>query len=327
MKKLIFTLLVLWSVSVFADDIIVLRTSEKINAKIIEVSDDEVKYKKANALDGPTFVTKTSQINTIIYESGDVQLYNQPVAVQQPATVYQPAPSYQQPATVYQPAPGYQQPATAYQPAPGYQQPAEHNKSWRFEPSEKHDFGFTFGYLTKNIKYDGDKYSFLLGQKDKMAHGFQAGFLANPTFKYGLGLRTGFLLEYVREKTDDEDILYYLYYSSYYIEEAEFHDIAFSIPMQLSFRMEVARNFSILAYTGPVFDFEVCAVNEVKTRYDGEDKETSNYKGETFNCLWGIGAGIQYKAMRLDVGSQFGMVDKHEQKWNKPVYVALSFLF
>ena len=79
MKKLILFLLCGMSfLSVLAqDDIIVTRESEKINAVITEISETEVKYKKSDNPDGPTFVISTSKIASIIYKNGDVQTFQQ----------------------------------------------------------------------------------------------------------------------------------------------------------------------------------------------------------------------------------------------------------
>lgn len=61
----------------FAQDIIVTRDSKRIEAKILEVSSSEVKYKEASNADGPTFVLNTSEINTIIYSNGSVKVFDQ----------------------------------------------------------------------------------------------------------------------------------------------------------------------------------------------------------------------------------------------------------
>ncbi len=300
MKKIVLALLAMCTMMASADDIIVMRNSEKINAKILEVSDIEIKYKKTNNLDGPTYSTKTSQINTIIYENGDVQVYNQPAA--QPVrneTVYSESLA---------------------------SQPVERNKSWRFEPSEKRDFGLTMGWTTKQFKSENTKGSFgqLLGGDEKnMTHGFNFGFLANPTFKYGIGLRTGFIFEYYHEKFEAE--------GDYSTFEANLHDFDFSVPLQLSFRMEVVRNFSLMIYTGPVFDFGVYAFEEAQGEKSENlyGKDVMSDKWEGFNCLWGIGGGLQYKFLRLDVGGQFGMMKKFgvDIKVNKPIYMNLAFMF
>ena len=60
-----------------AQDIIITNESKKIEAKILEVSKNEIKYKEQNYLDGPTFTLETSEINTIIYSNGKVVAYNQ----------------------------------------------------------------------------------------------------------------------------------------------------------------------------------------------------------------------------------------------------------
>lgn len=57
-------------------DVIVLNNSDRIDAKIIEVSDSEIRYKKVTNLDGPTYVQKTSEIAAIIYKNGETIAYN-----------------------------------------------------------------------------------------------------------------------------------------------------------------------------------------------------------------------------------------------------------
>ena len=83
MKKVL-TLMValLTAFNLFASDIIVTRDARRIEAKILEVSSAEVKYKEIGNLEGPTFVLTSAEINTIIYENGTVKIYEQPA--QQP---------------------------------------------------------------------------------------------------------------------------------------------------------------------------------------------------------------------------------------------------
>ena len=66
---------VVLALSAWADDVIVSVKSERIDAIIQEISDTEVRYKKANNPNGPTFVMKTSEIATIIYSNGEVQVF------------------------------------------------------------------------------------------------------------------------------------------------------------------------------------------------------------------------------------------------------------
>lgn len=60
---------------VYGQDIIVTKDAQKIEAKILEVSKNSIKYKEYNDLDGPVFILETSYINTILYSSGRVSLY------------------------------------------------------------------------------------------------------------------------------------------------------------------------------------------------------------------------------------------------------------
>lgn len=77
MKKLLLLCpLCCLSLLAVAQDIIVTADAKKINAKILEVSKSEIKYKEIDNLEGPTFILDTSDINIIIYANGKVVLYN-----------------------------------------------------------------------------------------------------------------------------------------------------------------------------------------------------------------------------------------------------------
>ena len=68
----------LLNVSLFAQDIIITKDAQKIEAKILEVSKTEIKYKEKSNLEGPTFTLETKEISSIIYSNGQVKVYNQP---------------------------------------------------------------------------------------------------------------------------------------------------------------------------------------------------------------------------------------------------------
>lgn len=81
MKKLFFLLTALVaSVCTFAQDVIVTKDAKQIEAKIIEVSKSEIKYKEFDYQDGPTFILSTDEIATITYGNGKVVVYNQPLS-------------------------------------------------------------------------------------------------------------------------------------------------------------------------------------------------------------------------------------------------------
>lgn len=78
MKKLSLLVLALFccTLGVLASnniDIIVKTNSEKIEALIQEVSETELRFKKANNPNGPTFVLKMEDISSILYANGEVQ--------------------------------------------------------------------------------------------------------------------------------------------------------------------------------------------------------------------------------------------------------------
>lgn len=79
--RAIFIMAVLtFSLGNYAQDIIVTNDARKIEAKVLEVSKSEIRYKEIDNLDGPTFVLGTDDINSIIYANGKVVFYNQQVA-------------------------------------------------------------------------------------------------------------------------------------------------------------------------------------------------------------------------------------------------------
>lgn len=95
MKKILFTIFATTVALVaLSADVIITTKSEKLEVKIMEISSSEVKYKKINNLQGPTFVLNTSEINTIMYENGEVQVIEhkatQPTAAPQTSYNNQP---------------------------------------------------------------------------------------------------------------------------------------------------------------------------------------------------------------------------------------------
>lgn len=92
MKK-VFLFLAFIAIAVFtsAQDVIITTDSKKIDAKIVEVSPTEIKYKEIDNLDGPLFVLPVSKINSIIYSNGKVQTFSQNEVA--PAPTPAPAPN------------------------------------------------------------------------------------------------------------------------------------------------------------------------------------------------------------------------------------------
>ena len=79
MKRLLLTLamIVCAAQMLVAQDVIVTRQAERIDARVLEVSETAIKYKKTSNPDGPTFVLSTEKIASILYANGEVQVFEQ----------------------------------------------------------------------------------------------------------------------------------------------------------------------------------------------------------------------------------------------------------
>lgn len=79
MTKSIFTLLAFIAINItaFSQDVITQKTGEDIQAKILEVNQTEIKYKKFDNQTGPTFTVLKSDVLMIRYENGTKDIFNQ----------------------------------------------------------------------------------------------------------------------------------------------------------------------------------------------------------------------------------------------------------
>ena len=59
--------------SISAQDVIILRNGDKINAKVMEISPTEIKYKRFDNLDGPLVIIYTADVLAIQYENGTIE--------------------------------------------------------------------------------------------------------------------------------------------------------------------------------------------------------------------------------------------------------------
>ena len=61
----------------FSQDVITMKTSEDIQAKITEVSNKEIKYTKFDNPTGPVFTTQKSDILMVRYQNGSKDIFNE----------------------------------------------------------------------------------------------------------------------------------------------------------------------------------------------------------------------------------------------------------
>lgn len=71
MKKLLLLLLLVCSVSVWAQDVIVKKDGSTIICRVVEVSQTEVVYKRWSNLEGPNYVMNLADISAINLENGE----------------------------------------------------------------------------------------------------------------------------------------------------------------------------------------------------------------------------------------------------------------
>jgi hypothetical protein len=78
-QRLTFTILtsILASFFCFAQDIITNKSNEEVQAKILEISSNEIRYKKFDNLNGPTFIVAKSEILEIRYENGTKDIFTE----------------------------------------------------------------------------------------------------------------------------------------------------------------------------------------------------------------------------------------------------------
>lgn len=77
MKNLIlFTMLSLAALNVAAQDVVVKKDGSTILAKVLEVNQDNIKYKKYSNQNGPTYTISISDIMSVNYENGDKEDYS-----------------------------------------------------------------------------------------------------------------------------------------------------------------------------------------------------------------------------------------------------------
>jgi len=83
MRKLVFVFGCCIHFTAVSQDVITTKSGESIQAKIIEVSEENISYKKYHDQQGATFILKTDKIKTIAWENGDVDEYKEMVPQQE----------------------------------------------------------------------------------------------------------------------------------------------------------------------------------------------------------------------------------------------------
>lgn len=72
--------------SLQAQDVIETTDGVRIEAKVTEISQTEIRYKEQSNLEGPVFILPVSGVKSITFSNGQVKLFNRPAAVNTPLT-------------------------------------------------------------------------------------------------------------------------------------------------------------------------------------------------------------------------------------------------
>lgn len=341
MKKLFYSLLFLLTSTVFmqAQDVITKHDGEDIQAKILEVNQNEIKYKRSNNPDGPTFTISKSEVLMVRYADGSKDLFNttpqQPVVQQQPAT----QPRQQQ---TYQPAQqqAYQQPAA--QPRNNTAQPdgtfaGEMRNMFRKDPNASISYGIRAGFNLSSFRgtfvnsyideIDGDN-----SAKFKTRPGFQIGAIVDIPVTYGFYIQPGlyFTTRGARFVAKESETLYEIEYSASYKEI--YRPFYLQVPILASFRANVTKSLQVQLNTGPylaiglggkevdIEDYTDSAGNEEhekdKYKFFGESKEDEYHFGaKRFDFGWCFGAGLTisggfYVGIQYDLGCVNMLLEK-----------------
>lgn len=77
MKKLLFVLFAVWcgAMTAAAQNLIVKTDASQVEARVLEISPDAVRYKRFSNPDGPTYVLPVAEIRYIRYANGEVEYY------------------------------------------------------------------------------------------------------------------------------------------------------------------------------------------------------------------------------------------------------------
>lgn len=75
MRKILFVCVLLMVIGGNAQDLLVISNGEEIEVKVLEITPDNVKYKKHNNSDGPLYTIDKNEVKEIIFENGEREVF------------------------------------------------------------------------------------------------------------------------------------------------------------------------------------------------------------------------------------------------------------
>lgn len=76
MKSLFTVFILLFALNIFSQDFIILKNGDEIKAKVLEINENSIDYKRFSNVNGPTYHLNKSEIFMIKFASGDKDVFN-----------------------------------------------------------------------------------------------------------------------------------------------------------------------------------------------------------------------------------------------------------
>lgn len=262
-----------------------------------------MRYKKANNLTGPTYITPLADVSLIILENGEVLSYADIEDTTQTTNKNTKSVKKENPTPTESP-----------------NSTPENKRVRNLTPSDRTLMGVSMGFALRQTDIrEGPKTRYVFMPT------YQLGYIFQPEFKYGLGVKTGVNFEFGGNNE--------------YRSNLSIVNISMNIPLQGSYRCEWSNGLSTLFYTGPIFDFGMLMKIKVGAQpySDAYNLYSDGYYGgyEGFNCLWGFGIAAQHNRWRfafdagvgimytLDGNRYFG-IDGFS---HKPMTLSIAYMF
>ena len=173
---------------------------------------------------------------------------------------------------------------------------------WKdFFKGKYHDYvgGLAFGYVNKDWVTDngdnGRSHEDLWGRENRRLHGFQIGLIAQPCFKFGIGLHAGFFYEMYKSE-------------NHIIKDAgydNFMEHNFYIPVHAMYRIPIVNKISLTPYFGIGLNCAMigCYNTEYLENYSDGSYRTKNHREKSLK----YGGGQYPKRLngQLEAGVNF----------------------
>jgi len=208
----------------------------------------------------------------------------------------------------------------------------DHDKVNSIDKSKYRTHGIVLEYISKQWEWVQNNYVGKTGlwEDSKSVSGVRIGYMYQPQFIYGFGLRTGLNFDtYISVSDDMQDD-----YGSYYWL---FSEMAANIPLHAEYRLHFSDKFSLFFETGPSIDLGLFAEMESS----GDNKQTESdlygkvdwgYPSERFNAYWDFSGGFRFKNLQFQIGTSRGLTeisldDGWKVRQNRNLNLGISWMF